>query len=400
MKTFFKIACLGALMSASVAYAAPYSLLSPMMKKNTSHHEVSFLKNLFGGGDQQAAPPPVAQKAPEPEISEEEFQAATEVYENNKFYINPISYKMYIPNGWENVGDDISEAPDLNSRLLQTVESFRGPTVLGGQRPTIKIEAMILNHEILAEHWLKNYIFKSGFTLAGDVEATNQSEAEAKIVYVKGPLSLTAYLRAMIVQNRLFLIRYDAPSNLAPKDYKIGEKTVTDFEFKNAKIGSAEEIIEFSFSNRLKFDYPNSWLIKNHVLSDVNKSKAELHNVGKNGDLLGLIQLQSYRTSKQSLSEILFDLTNGLRNDRKIKPVKLISSAPLSANLNFDLAFIERYNVSLNDRLTSEYELWVAILNEENWLNVVYLLTPSKDVNYYEWARNTRTFEILLSSIK
>jgi hypothetical protein len=400
MKFAYKLACIASAIAISNAYAAPQAGINSMANPTAQIQNVSFLNKFFGGGQQPAQQQQQPQAAQEEAISDEAFNDKTTEYTNTKFYANAVSYKIRIPKSWENMGEDISENPDVNDRLLQTIEEFRGPTVIGGQRPTIKVEAMILKHEMLAEHWLQNYIFKNGFTLPGEIKATNESEAEADIVYVKGPLSLTAKLKVIITQNRLILIRFDAPTNLDKETYKVANKSIEEFKLIDTKIGNTEEIIEFSLSNRITFNYPNSWLIKNHVLSDANKVKTELHNVGSNGDLLGLIQIQSYRTSRKSLNDILKDLKEGIEGERKISPAELTHSSVLNVGLNFDMAMIETYKVSINDRSSTDYELWLAVLNEEGWLNTLYLLTPSKDIDYYEWARNTRAFDILLSSIK
>ncbi|MGM0422430.1 MAG: hypothetical protein ACQEQL_04940 [Pseudomonadota bacterium] len=356
----------------------------------------SFFKKFFGGEKQEEK----VEEVDPVEKYKDDFAEESKKHTATRFKSDPIKYEIKIPKDWAHTTANLGLSTDINSRLLDTLDHFQGELIVGGGRPSLSIEAIKINHEILAEHWLQNYIFKNGHASENPVEARNENQAQVSFIYIKGGTSFRAVVRAYIIQDRLLLIKFEAPINADEKISTLGELAVESFTIASANLGAVEKTEDFSFRNGLKFSFPSSWEPRNHSLRDPNRLAIEFHNVTQNETLKGLVRVISYRRNEEYTNDfIINDLQKQVKTDLKLKISQLENSTPLSVGLAYDIAHIERYAVSREKRLKVEYELWLAVLGKEDWVTFIYLLTPNKNLDFYSWARNTRMLDLLITSI-
>ena len=357
-----------------------------------------FIKKLFGFGDDNDQ----AQETPETDLTvkyKDSFQENSTLRTQTLFARHPIKYEIRIPGEWKH-DDSLSKAPTIGKRLLETIDQYRGKLIIGGGRPSVSIQAIEMEHEILAEHWLQHYIFQKGYTAETPVKATSETEAEAQIIYIRNGLSYRSVMRAYIVEKRLLLVRFDAPLTIPEQDFAYGLSAVKSFNIISASIGYIEEMNEFSFLNRFSFTYPDSWQVRNHMISDQDRMSVEFHNRANDGTLKGVVRVNTYRrTEDQPLDYIIGDMRQVVKNNFNLELESLENSAPLSVGAAYDVAHIERYTAAVKGSNKAEYELWVTVLESEEEVNITYLLTPSAELDYENWARNTRMLDRLLNSV-
>ena len=362
--------------------------------------QASFLKGLFQGESKDRP----SKATPDNASTTQTFKEQTFEHKAKRLSDPVVEYSLRVPNGWETVLNHDAQIT-LGEGLLQDLDIFRGPIIIGSDRAEIVIQAKMLEHEILAEHWIRDFIFKSGYTLHGEVNALSEKDVEASIILVKKGLSFESLMRVFIDQNRAIIIRADMPMNITPGDRELLLQAVRSFKLDTRSIATIENRVEFSLSNLMMFEFPESWIIKDHTISQRDIITAELHNLSTNRAIQGLLHFRSYRIhEQQTLDQAVKLVQDTIRNKRGVQVDSLTHALSLDPSSRFNFAFLEKYDISFNaesydTERPSTHEMWVVYLGTDSWFHVIYLLTPSKDIKFQEWARNTRTFDLLINSI-
>lgn len=359
---------------------------------------MDYIKGLFNWGKEKAVE--IATPMEDTTKFKAEFDQEAKLVKTKYFEENPISFEFKVPSAWEHLTENQQMPADVDSRLLTTLDIYRGPIIVGGDRPVIKIQSIKLNYEILAEHWLQNYIFQNGFTQDGELVNTSETQSEAKFIHLQNGVSYKSYMKAYIIGDRVLALRYDAPVVAGEQFYYYGRHIIDSFKITDFTPDTIEEMEDFALQNNLKFSYPASWTIKNSSMKNTRKKAFELQNVDAHDKLKGLIRFVSYRKGDTgTIEDSIRDINNSIRNDHGLRVVDLIGSAPLSIGLLFDAAYVERYNAGLNNTIHDNYELWITVLESEKVTHFIYMLTPKSAFDYGDWARNTRAYDLILHSI-
>lgn len=360
-------------------------------------YAMDYIKNLLNRGKEKAAE--VLPITPENQFKPE-FDQEAKLVTKTYFEENPVTFELKIPESWEFLTQNQPTPTAVDTRLLKTMDTYRGPIIVGGDRPILKIQSIQLEHEILAEHWLQDYIFQNGYTQEGDLDSASETESLIQFIHLQNGVSYKAYMKAYIVGNRVLSVRYDSPVVAGEKFYEYGQYIIESFEIKEYQSNMIEEMKDFSFQNNIKFSYPASWKLENSAMKNPNRKSFELQNLKGEEDLKGLIKFVSLRKNENdSVENFVSAINNSIRTSHGLRIVDLIGSAPLSIGLSFDTAIVEKYEAGLDGTSFNNYELWMAVLESEEWVNFIYLLTPKSSVDYYNWARNTRTYDLILHSI-
>ncbi len=330
----------------------------------------------------------------------EEFNAEAKVVQKTYFEQEPISFELRLPSSWEYLTADQSSPPNVDSRLLKTIDIYRGPVIVGGDRPLLKIQAIALEHEILAEHWLQNFIFENGYTQEGEMINSSENESQIYFIHLEKGVSYKSVMKAYIVGSRLLAVRYDAPVVAGEKFYNYGLEILKSFKITDFTPSAIEDMTDYTFQKSFKFSYPVSWTIQNSAMKDPNKKQFELQNIDKAENIKGMIRFVFYnKTGNKDIEDVVAQLKTSIETSHSLRIEKLSANAPLNVGLLFDTAYIEKYDVGFTNTRHNNYELWISALESDDWNTFIYLLTPKKEIDYYEWARNTRAFDLILHSI-
>ncbi len=353
-----------------------------------------FLKGLFGK-DKEALKP----QAPEVDLSAK-FEDTSEDVERNLFKTNPVILKYKRTTEWEEVTSQASGLSTIEqSNILQPLEVYRGPIVVGSGRPLFRIEYITIDHEILAEHWLAKYIFEQSFTIEKPIDAISEQEARAQLGYLKNNFSYQAQVRAIIVNDRVFIITAEYPA-FAKEEIKSTAIQMLDSVVIDATVDtSIEEFEQMSLPNRFSFQYPASWVPKSETFTDATEFNYEIYNYSTSGEIDGVVIIKAYRRQdEQALDFQIEKFRSHILNERKIEIEKLMTSTPIVSTSEQNIAHLEQYSVKLENDAKYNLELWVASYISDGWTNFVYMITPKQERYSYAWARNTRMFELLLDS--
>ena len=153
----------------------------------------------------------------------------------------------------------------------------------------------------------------------------------------------------------------------------------------------------------LHLKYPKTWRIENTDFSSTTRVTTELHNVGVvKGSSDGFIRITAIKRQKDSsLKKELMELRAHLEKYHKVKIDKLLSSETAKVTDRFNFARKELYDISFDTKnALIDQQLWVVALADEKWYTILYMLSPKKTQDFYTWAKNTRTFDVLVQSIQ
>lgn len=338
------------------------------------------------------------------EMSEEEFIENSRLVKEEPDGQKSLSYKIRIPDGWSKVdssrqkkGDDLFS---MNRSIIGTIAKYYGPSdIMGGSR--FEIEAQTMDHDMTAKNWLLNHLLQSGYTLQG---MTEYSDYRVEVVYVALEKDTPYIVRTMAHINgrQIILASHYLPDRYWNKDRAQQDYVISSFELTNKEATTIEVNHTYEVLDLLKFDYPSSWQLMSPRIYDISGIDIVLLNSPDGRNSNGEITLHLISTELDTtLSEEVEFFRNELEEARGVEIGDLISSPDhynFPAHTYYDK--VEVYSLKGTDIKLIDYEYWVAIMAEDRYYYIIEMLTPSRNVDFYNWARNTETFEVVIQSLR
>lgn len=362
-----------------------------------------------------AVPASAAGLLPLPELSSgfnlTTYAGSTDMVHKDFPEIAGVSFEIALPKTWT---ERIAISQDFGE-----IARFDGPAY-GDVRPYFSFKRLQVHHEISGQMQLMTYLLKQGSVLRS-LKQLDDRNIEA--LYVNIDSNGDSYVvRAMgrIMGPTMLLAEYALP--VAVWDQLRDEQTFAMRSFKFLK-DSAEPIetrIERTYFKALKFFYPQSWTFTKEVVPADNMVTVRLATKGETGLEAGRINLsvfaQKSLKNDADLRKYPVDVPETLKTLRKQYEDsgyiigKTIEHKKPDLNLPVTFSALDIYEV---ERRTTMYEtdkkqpvtheLWIAVFQTKGLLPktyVVEMFTPARMQDLYQWAINTRAFEIILKSIQ
>lgn len=330
------------------------------------------------------------------------FAEKTKTFDVPLFDQAELEYVINLPPEWKM--ENLAELPSqqsttatLSQSLLGDVTRFKSPFI-GTSQAMVTVQVLQLDHEITAENWLKNHIIISGYAPDGKIKAVNNARAHAAFFYTQNAVSFYTQAAVQISGNHILLVRFDVPVNLKEPLAFLQRKAIESFKLLYPKDGPVEEQLTFTMADAVKFNYPQSWDTTGSNLKDLNRLNVRLNNRDAAGALQGLIQTTAVRRTRSTkiVDEIL--AVKKYFGDLGFKVTGMKSSASANVSKRFIFNRYETYTIQKEGQ--NVQELHVVMLGDSAWYVITYMVTPQEADNIYTWARNTRTFDLLVQSIK
>lgn len=376
------------------------------------------LGGIFGGGPAKSVSSMVKVDTTQPMTEEtmpldkqevhtpEQFIAATREVREMPGGDVDLAYAMRIPKDYTAVNlstGNNEQSAAMNRRLLGVIAKYNGPVLVGRQRASIDILALEMEHEIEAKYWLRHYIVQNGFTVTGDVESEDDRTAYAKFIDLPSGTyeAMHNVMLARISGKTIVIVRVRMPISLRYEQSYLQEQIAHSFHLQNKREGTIEGTRNFTLIDTARFNYPESWNINRPDFKDANRLSVTIANVDSNRKINGYINVLAVRrtpdtTIKGELGKLRLQMKDSLDIDVK----ELVSSTDLSYNARFNFQRLEVYVVNSYKTKLLDQELRLAVFGDRNWYIFVYLVTPSQDSDLYLWARNIRSYDLLLRSIR
>lgn len=350
------------------------------------------------------------QPAQEP-YTQEEFEELTKVFRHKPNKLESLEFTIRLPKDWTQQEVSEKHVPVINDLLLADIAKFHGPA-RGDVPPFVSIQAIEIGHEILAQHWLKNFIFDNGYVPMQEIEeiAENRAYGAYVVQTATARYLMTATVRihrnwAIVAQFALPVRHYQAFRNLP-------DLSIKSFTLEAPPEGQIEEWRNFSLLSALRFSYPSSWIISNPDFTDPNRPSVELHNKPappenqkpsskvQNDRLDGLIKFEAIRKIEGiTLKRELIRLRNRIERFQDLKVESLERTMEPEKKVRFNFGSQEIYNIKFWKPIIDQ-ELWFTVFEDEEYYVFVYMLTPKEKELFYQWARNTLVYQKIIGNLK
>jgi hypothetical protein len=258
-----------------------------------------------------------------------------------------------------------------------------------------------LKYEISAANWLKNFIYTSGYSLQDKVTETSPRQATAYYTSIGPDGNIFTYVSVQITGNLAFITRVDAPLSLKDFVSYIQKHLVDETKITYPKEENIEAEKAFALVDAVKFSYPTTWDALNPDFKDMSKLSVQLQTEDESHAINGYIRFYAVRrNANTSLLQEIEEQKSHFSGFMGIDINKLVSSGKADVSNRFLFSRFEIYEASYQKEGHAAPEIRLAVLGDKEWYIFIYLITPKEQENPTIWARNTRTLDVILKSVK
>ncbi len=344
------------------------------------------------------------------ELSYDEFVAASDVYEEVPLGDHYLAYKVRLPKKWrrEESGrasymEAKSQEEDefgLSQRLLGEVAQYFGPVRLDALS-RFDVKAQNLEYEVTAKNWFIHEILSRGYSLEG-LNVYSDRRVEALYVVVEKDTAYVVRAIAEINGPRMVVASYYVPDTYWEKERAEQEWAMKSFQFVSPEQTRIEMTRTYDFLDLLTLRYPASWRLIAPNIFSIEGMEAKLVNSLDDKTLNGEIHVTILSNEYEN---VLAEEVRYIKEDMQGRGLDI---GELKETLNHKYEFephvlyshVEAYSVVDADKNVLAHELWLAVMEEDRYYYVVWMLTPGRDGEFYTWARNGEAFETVITSIK
>jgi hypothetical protein len=339
--------------------------------------------------------------------SQEEFEKTTKVIkQENPYGDSKISYEFRVPKKWSL---NVQQAPiggeggsPLSKSVLTIIAKYISePKNL--QRSTITIEAQELAYEISAKNWFINFIINNGFSLSGMTEKSSR-EIEAMYVALENDVTYVVRTRVILNGSRLVVVRYYLPQENYEEEKVLQAQVMASFRLLQPTAERIETQETYGFLDQSYFNYPKSWTLKEKSILSIERMSALLTQEmtdRKRQILEGHIKIKLIsRLLKTTLAEEI----ENFRKELKIPHYsvgQLIENVDYTYDPSIKVGKAQLYRLEPDDKVNMQaYEFLVAVMQGDDYYYITSLITPSREQDFYTWAKNMEAVRIVNESMR
>ena len=374
----------------------------------TYKNYLCFVLSLFvfwGAGTVSAAPikiGDVKELKPVEFLSKEDFEAKTRAADAVPNDDTHLAYKMRIPKEWGDntaIANIVVDDGSVTEKVLGVVVRHVSPPHPEHARSFFTLEAVDLKYEIGLKDWFIHYKTLNGLSLEYLTEK-NERELEAIFVEVKKDTTYIVRTKIMVNGSKKILAKYYVSQELYEEEKILQAQVIDSFKLVDIDETPIEGLKTFSFLGQSYFDRPLSWSFNPPVIKSIDFVKTKLYRQSLWGKLSGQMDVQI--TNKLSV-ESFIDVVRKYRKDFNVIGYKigdLIEAPTLKYSDDVSSGSTEVYKLIPNASNQIEYELWVSVMEGSDYYYLTSLVTPSRDEEFYDWARNVATYKLVAKGVR
>ena len=347
-------------------------------------------------------------KKPMPEIPvmpEEEFKKKSTLYKETPFNDEYLAYSVRLPRKWSKHENASLSNFSLSNKVLGEVDRFYGPVRMG-DRSYFSIQAIELEYKLTAEQWLILYMLENGFTLEG-VRTIDDGRVEVIYVLIDRDVTFVASAVAQVSGNRVVFSQYVVPVEYWQEEASAAQRVIESFALETIDENFVEDMSPYQFLDVAEVKYPDSWELQARPLRSADRMSISLLNVARKNEFSKIRILKGKMEVHLATEYIVEDIDHDIENFiREMSVGQLVIQDELeeyedfTVDENMDVIQIKTYEALDSSQSNSAYEYWLAVLYSGEYYYFLSLLTPSRDADYFNWARNTQTFRVLVESTR
>ena len=311
-----------------------------------------------------------------------------------------LEFQINVPTNWEIENLSTNITPDFSQKILSDIVQIKSPLFVTS-RAEINVRSLVLEHEISAKNWLRNYIQSNGYVLHGDVEEKDEKRASAYYSRIENLQNLHVYITVQFTGNMALLAQFVSP--LPVKEYLsfLQKRMIDSFQTTLNNNKTIEEKRIFTLIDAIKFEYPVSWEITAPDFRDMSRLSVQILNKNSAGTTEGYIGFIAIRRSRNTDIRKEFDeLKKFFAEKVKIEFSKLIAIERPKVTDRFIFSRLERYEAKSTEKLRIPQEIRLLALGDKEWYIFIYMISPTETANLYNWARNSHSFDVIMQSVR
>lgn len=333
------------------------------------------------------------------DISADEFKAKTDLFEETPFGDKYLAYRLRLPKGWVKKDPQVTSTADISKKLLGEVAQYYGPAALDA-RSYFVIQAAELDYAITAKNWFMNYILSRGYTLQG-MKVHSDKRIEALYVFLDKDQTYVVRTVGEVNGSRMILAMYFVPESRWQEEKVLQANALASFEFLNPEVVKIEDTRTYAFLDLLRFDYPASWRLLAPSIYSIEAMDAKIVSSQEDSVLDGEVDVHVVSTELDTtLAEEVKSVQKSLE-DKGLVIGKLVDQ-PSDYKIREHIYFsrIEVYQANDKNKELLDYEYWIGVLMEDRYFYIVTMLTPSRNTDFYLWARNSEAFKTVIQTLR
>ena len=346
---------------------------------------------------------------PMPEIPlmpDAEFVKQSSLYSEVPFGDKALAFDIRVPNTWQKQRDVSLSNAALGSKLLGELMRFYGPAKLDN-RSFISMQAMQLDYKLTAEQWLLQYMLTNSYTVQG-IKTYDLNRAEVLFIELDKDVTYIVRMAVQINGKRVVMAKYYLPTQYWEDEKVIQAQVVGSFRILNPVVEFVESMGKYQFLDVAEFLYPESWQLQTAPLRSIDRLETGLISVASEEevDKKKIKSLNGKMEIELASVYVVNDLDAEMRRARsELEKTGLFIQSLVEMHTDFNInpvfeaAPVEVYNLVDRENSMISYELWFAILHTGDYYYMTYLVTPSRDQDFFVWSRNTQTFRVVMSTL-
>jgi len=337
-------------------------------------------------------------------MPEEEFKAKTQLVEMTPMDDEYLAFQVRLPKKWK--VDENDKRRDFYDAGLATDVLTPLTRIVSPPNFTLRsfftLEATELDYEINVKNWFINYTLINGYSLEGMSELDYKT-IKAIYVEVDGDITYVVHARVSINGPRVIIARYYVPQELYREQKVMQQQALASFELKNPQTGTIEDWKSYAFLDQSYVDYPASWSLDPTEILSLERMKALFYSMQPGPESLMRGQVNLYLTSKL-MDVSLSDEIKRFQDTFKVRGYtlgKVIERPELDYHSDMMFGRTEVYELDPDRPLHMiDYELWVSVMEGEDYYYLISLLTPSRVDEFDIWANNTEAYRQIVASVR
>ena len=338
----------------------------------------------------------------------EEFSSTTKKIEQPKPYGDPLlGYQFLLPKEWT---DNIlttqaqlsDESVNINDSIFSMIARYASDSKNLG-RSSIRIEAQKLGYEIKAVHWFVNEILSNGLSLTA-LNVISDKEVQGLYVEVIKDVSYIIRAHMFINGDKIIMMRYYLPQDNYEQEKNIQARVVESFKLVNPSNDKIEKQEIFGFLDQSYFNYPTSWRLKEKPILTIERMSVTMFQETMQREDLVLEGYIKVNAISRLLNTTLAQEVKIFKEGFKVPDYtvgNLIETIEFKKDPSIKILQTQVYELVPNDRINKrQYELLISLLQGDEYHYIVSMISPSRDFDFYGWAKNREVARIVVESLR
>lgn len=334
-----------------------------------------------------------------PRLPPGEFEASSTEIREIPLDDGYLEYTVRYPSGWEKIPKEQLIYSRKDGTVIGDAARFAGPAFLG-ERSVLELRTIELTVPLSVETWLLDYSTQEGLNILGaekiadyglEVFAAQQKNGESNIVRFV----------AIISGSRVIIMQYIMPSEFWQTEAPQMGSTINSFRLKKRDTSLPDPLESYAFLDLIEVDYPSSFQVYTPPFSNIERIPARFLNMLNEKQTNGWIDVNVIMYGTSTIQEEIAKMQNRVEkyNLKTMEAPDLIDEG-IAVPPNAIFNRFEMYRATEIGKDRYYYEVWYGIIETNEFIYTLVMVTPNRDEDLINWAKNTDAFKTIVKSFR